>query len=123
VTAQEFAEIRRGVLHLHRLLVEIERRDYERAHGRLSAGGLLHNLIHDASFAWLKPLTTLLAQMDEIMDEPPEEAGMKASVDELRSLLRPESPVSDFQQRYAALLQQEPDLVVAHGTVVRSISK
>src|SRR5690349_14661968 len=123
MTSEEFAAIRREVLHLHRMLVEIERRDYERAHGRVSAGALLHNLIHDASFAWLKPLTTLIAQMDELMDEPLDEAGMKASVDELRALLRPDAAGNDFQQRYGALLQQEPDLVVAHGSLVRSITK
>ena len=121
MTAAQFTEVRRQVLHLHRMLVEIERRDYERAHGRLSPAALLHNLIHDATFAWLKPLTTLIAQMDELMDEPLEEAGMKASVGELRALIRPDAEGNDFQRRYAALLQQEPDLVVAHGSVVRSI--
>jgi len=109
------------VLHLHRLLVEIERRDYERAHGRLSAGALLHNLIHDVTFAWLRPLTTLIAQMDELMDGPPDEEAMGTSVGELRDLLRPDAEGNDFQKRYAALLQQEPDLVVAHGSLVRAI--
>jgi hypothetical protein len=110
------------VLHLHRMLVEIERRDYERAHGRLSPAALLHNLIHDATFAWLRPLTALIAQMDELMDDPLEEAPMEASVGELRKLLRPFAEGSDFQRRYAALLQQEPDLVVAHGSLIRIIS-
>jgi hypothetical protein len=123
VNAERFADLRRRALHLHRMLVEIERRDFERAHGRLSAGALLHNLIHDASFAWLRPMSTLIARMDELMDEPDVPEAMKASVAELRELVRPDEGGNEFQQRYAALLQQEPDLVVAHGSLVSAIAK
>lgn len=121
MTAQEFAGIRRHLLALHRTLVEIERRDFERAHGRQSAAALLHNLIHDVTFAWLRPLTAILAQIDEVSESPEAEEAMKASVTELRDLVRPDDAGSDFQRRYAALLQQHPELVVAHGALVRSL--
>jgi len=121
VTAAEFAEIRRQVLALHRTLVEIERRDFERAHGRQSPAALLHNLIHDVTFAWLRPLTAVIAQIDEVSESPDAEGAMKASVRELRALVRPDEGGNEFQQRYAALLQQHPELVVAHGNLTRAI--
>jgi len=121
MTAREFAEIRRQVLALHRTLVEIERRDFERAHGRQSPAALLHNLIHDVTFAWLRPLTAILAQIDEVAESPEAETAMKASVAELRDLVRPDEAGSEFQRRYAALLQQHPELVVSHGALVRSL--
>jgi hypothetical protein len=42
-------------------------------------------------------------------------------VAELRDLVRPDENGSDFQRRYAALLQQHPELVVAHGALVRAL--
>jgi len=121
MTAREFAAVRRQVLALHRTLVEIERRDFERAHGRQSPAALLHNLIHDVTFAWLRPLTAILAQIDEVSESPEAEAAMKASVTELRDLVRPDEAGNEFQRRYAALLQQHPELVVSHGALVRSL--
>ncbi|HET9952345.1 MAG TPA: hypothetical protein VFS09_11190 [Candidatus Eisenbacteria bacterium] len=121
MTAREFAEVRRQVLALHRTLVEFERRDFERAHGRQSPAALLHNLIHDVTFAWLRPLTAILAQIDEVSESPEAEEAMAASVAELRDLIRPDEAGSDFQRRYAALLQQHPELVVAHGALVSAL--
>ena len=121
MTAREFAEIRRQVLALHRTLVEIERRDFERAHGRQSPAALLHNLIHDVTFAWLRPLTAMLAQIDEVSESPEAEEAMKVSVAELRDLVRPDEAGNDFQRRYAALLQQHPELVVSHGALVSAL--
>ena len=121
MTPREFAAVRRQVLALHRTLVEIERRDFERAHGRQSPAALLHNLIHDVTFAWLRPLTALLAQIDEVTESPEAEEAIKASVAELRELIRPDVAGSEFQQRYAALLQQHPELVVAHGALVGAL--
>ena len=121
----DFSAVRREVLALHRELVEVERRDYERAHGRLGPAELLHHLLHDATFAWLKPLTTVIARMDEAeeLDEPAEaEEAKKAVIAELRDLLRAREDGNDFQRRYAALLQIEPGLALSHGRLNRSIS-
>ena len=134
MTTADFGAIRHQILALHRGLVEIERQDYERANGRLSPAEFLHHLLHDATFAWLKPLTALIAQMDEadeIDDRAQAEEAKAAVLVELRALLRSGSGVDgggarangDFQDRYQALLQQEPGLVVEHGKLVQAISR
>ena len=99
---------RTALLALHRTLVEAERRDYEKAHGRVSGGDFLQALIHDQAFAWLAPLTRLIARVDEVEDA----ATVLAAIRALLSL-RPEG--SEFQRRYAQRIDQDPDIAVAHG--------
>ena len=61
-------EISRRLLRLHRILLDRERHAYETRHGAVSPGDLLRLLLHDEHFAWLRPLSMLIAQMDEAVD-------------------------------------------------------
>ena len=90
---RSLSEVRRNLLHLHKTLIDAERRDYERVNGRVSDGQFLNALAGDPALAWLKPMTTLLASLDELIDD-------KA-----------------FQRRYAEILQRSPEAVLAHGRV------
>lgn len=105
-------ELRRRLLELHKALVDVERESYERGRGRMTDGEFLKALIDDPAFAWLAPLTALIAGLDE--DEVPVEH--KA---ELKRLLKPDELGSAFQRRYHEILQRSPDALVAHGAVVR----
>jgi hypothetical protein len=99
-----------------------ERRDYERSHGRLENAAFLKVLMEDTQFAWLKPLTALIVQMDEALQE--DNAGvqtMDALAGQLRSLLTPDDHGSAFQQRYGEVLQRSPDIVVEHGRTLRAL--
>ena len=120
------APTRIALLALHRALVEGERRGYERAHGRVSGGDFLQVLIHDPAFAWLEPLTRLIARLDELDDaeaegaQPEAAAGVLAAIRALLSL-RPEG--SEFQRRYAERIDQDPDLAVAHGIMLAELRR
>ena len=110
-------ELRRRLLELHKVLVDVEREGYERARGRMTDGEFLKALIDDPAFAWLAPLTALIVRLDELGagDLPAE---YKA---EIRRLLKPDDLGSAFQRRYHELLQRSPDALVAHGAVVRAL--
>ena len=115
------APTRTALLALHRALVEGERSDYEKARGRVSGGDFLQALIHDPAFAWLTPLTRLIARLDELEDPEAEGAQPEAAetvLADIRALLslRPEG--SDFQRRYAERIALDPNLAVAHGMVL-----
>ena len=122
------ASTRPALLALHRALVEGERRDYEKAHGRMHGGDFLQLLIHDPAFAWLAPLTRLIARLDELEDagaapeaegaQPEDAHNALAAIRELLSL-RPEG--SEFQRRYAERIDRDPDLAVAHGIVLAEL--
>lgn len=107
--------IRENLLELHRVLVEEERRAYERAHGKTSAGQFLDVLVNDEDFAWLKPLTALIVALDD------DEVDHASWAERARTMLRPDAEGGPFQRRYDALVQRSPELVVAHGATMRAL--
>jgi hypothetical protein len=90
------------------------------------AGNLevLRLAIEDPWFAWLRPLTALIAAMDEALqdDSPEAEARVAPIMAETAALLRPDENGSDFQQRYDEFIQRAPDVAVAHGRLMRVLS-
>jgi hypothetical protein len=113
-------ETRRALLALHRALVERERRDYEKIHGRVSDGEFLQGLIYDPAFAWLKPLTTLIVRLEDLYDEG-KEVDAAAALAALRELLTLAPERSEFHRRYAERVDQDPDVAVAHGVAITRI--
>ncbi|HLQ02346.1 MAG TPA: hypothetical protein VK143_08630 [Burkholderiales bacterium] len=114
--------IRHDLLDLHRALIGGEREDYERAHGRLADGEFLEALVNDPAFAWLSPLTALIVRLDELLeDEAPQPAAHDDCVAQIRKLLTPDPGGSEFQRRYAQVLQRRPDVVFAHGKTIRAL--
>lgn len=108
-------ELRRRLLELHKVLVDVERDGYERARGRMTDGEFLRALIDDPAFAWLAPLTAFIARLDEL-----ESADIPAEYRaEAKRLLKPDDLGSAFQRRYHEILQKSPDALVAHGAVVK----
>src|SRR4051794_30596194 len=55
---------------VHGALLDATRREYEQAHGPVkSPGTLLHLVLHDESFSWLRPLSELMTRLDTLTDE------------------------------------------------------
>ena len=107
--------LRGALLELHRTIVSIEREDHERKAGSANAGEFLRLLVEDEAWAWLRPLSALIVQMDE------GEAREEALVAETRQLLKPDPHGAPFQQRYAWLLERSPEVAYAHGQVMRAL--
>jgi hypothetical protein len=54
------------LLDLHKQLLDLVRADYEREHGPIGGPGPLLQLVtQDPAFAWLRPLSMLLVEMDD----------------------------------------------------------
>lgn len=115
--------MRRELLDLHRTLVDAERRDYERARGRMTDRAFLQALISDPALSWLNPLTSLIVRLDELLeDETPQSAAqLDDCIAELRKLLKPDAQGQGFQRKYEDALQRSPEVVVAHGKVMRAL--
>lgn len=117
--------VRDAVLTLHRALLETERLAWERMNGRTVGNvELLHLAIEDPWFTWLRPLTALIAAMDEaLVDDTPEADGRVGPIlAEAGSLLHPDENGSDFQQRYHEFVQRAPNVAVAHGRLIRTLA-
>lgn len=113
-------QLRRALLRLHKALLDDERVSYERVHGRIASNGeFLQLVLGHAWFAWLRPLSQLVAQIDELGEEenasaPAEITVLMASV---RTLITPTEEGDGFGRHYYDALQREPDVVLAHAAV------
>jgi hypothetical protein len=123
----QLREVRQSLLHLHKALLESEREIYERRHGRIETNyRFLELLMHDPWFDWLHRLSELIVQIDEMLDaeEPPGKRSVDGVIDQAKGLLAPaEDGSGEFQRKYFAALQESPEVVLAHGEVVKILDK
>src|SRR5678809_888209 len=90
---QQLEEVRRGLLRVHKALLEDARIRYEREQGRIEgSGALLQLVLNDPWFAWLHPLSGLVVQIDELLasDEATLADG-EALLNQARGLIRPDA--------------------------------
>lgn len=116
-------EFREALLRLHKTLLDWERANYERVHGRQSSNAMLDALLKDPQFAWLRFVSQLIVRIDEILDDkiPPEQGDLEAIVAHVRDLTSPNETGSAYEQRYFTALQEHPDAVFAHRDLVQLI--
>ncbi len=108
----------RALLRLHKALLDDERVSYERVHGRISTNGeFLQLVLNDAWFAWLRPLSQVIAKVDELSEEhePSTSEGISALLISVRTLLIPAEAGEGFSRQYHDALQRSPDVVLAHA--------
>jgi hypothetical protein len=119
-TLSRLYDLRRGLLHLHKTLLEMERADFERDFGRLTSGELLQLVLNHAQFAWLRQISALVVQMDEMLaaEEPATQNDVEGLLAQAR-LLFTSSTDEAFRAKYQAALQREPAAVVAHAEVTK----
>ena len=113
------AELRTLLLQLHKTLIDWQRAEYERVHGRLQASQLLNIMFNDAEFAWLRSMSGLIVRIDEALEVKPKKEPIESGplVAGARELVAPE-PGSPYAQRYHAALQELPDAVLAHRDLI-----
>jgi hypothetical protein len=110
----------RALLRLHKALLDDERVSYERVHGRIpSSGAFLQLVLGDAWFAWLRPLSQVMAELDELGEEDKSSDGLDTAtlIASIRTLLTPAEEGTGFGRHYYEALQREPDVVLAHAAV------
>jgi len=121
VTSQTLRDLRRGLLGLHKTLLDQETSAYEAARGSVTRGELLQLVINHEQFAWLHTISELIVRIDEMLSpkEPTLEADAQALLTQAKMLLTPSETGDQFQRRYYAALQSEPDAVLAHREVMQ----
>ena len=127
-TRDSLKVLRQGLLRLHKTLLDLERRDYERARGRISNSyEFLQLVLKDPWFDWLHRLSELIVQIDETLDPnsetPATEADATALMERAKALLAPAETGSQFQKNYFLALQQSPDVVLLHSEVMRLLGR
>ena len=116
--------VAQALLPLHKSLLDVTRADYEREHGRVPGPGMLFQLVvRDPFFAWLRPMSGLMALIDEILDD--EEQFARAREADLRE--RVEVLIVEgshpFAVKYLEILQVEPEVVLHHAALRKALSQ
>ena len=129
LTREALKDLRFGLLRLHKLLLDLERRDYERSRGPIgNSYEFLQLALKDPWFDWLHRLSELIVQIDESLDSrdsetPLTEDDAKALLERAKTLLAPSESGTQFQKNYFLALQQSPDVVLLHSEVMRLLGR
>src|SRR6266850_6857039 len=98
-TSQLMKDLRRGLLRLHKILLDQERAVYEREHGTVSSGEMLQLVINHEQFAWLHSISELIVSIDELLDvdEPLTNQDAKLLRNQVGTLLKPSETGNAFE--------------------------
>jgi len=113
--AEDLAALRPHLLDLHRRLLEAERVDLERYGGRLTGAEFLQIASQSFRLAWLRPLSELIAAIDEALDadgtepaaETPEPEGEEAGAARTPENLGAECGVCAQERRSLAIIHAQ----------------
>src|SRR5208282_5621295 len=64
---QKLVALRQALLRLHKSLLEMERRSYQKQHGAVSAGELFRLVVDDPQFSWLHNISEFVVRIDEAL--------------------------------------------------------
>jgi hypothetical protein len=118
---QKLIALRLALLRLHKTLLEMERRDYERVNGHVSAGELFRLVVDHEQFSWLHKLSEFVVRLDETLSGQtsvtPEET--HGAIMLARKMFTPTEAGDAFQKRYFDAIQRDPAVVMEHAELAR----
>jgi hypothetical protein len=115
-TAPSLQELSHALRGLHKALLDAELDNFPMAR---SAAHRLGLVIDHPSFAWLRPLSELIVEIDELADSkegpPPSVHHFPEAVERL---IGPTPPAhGEFRSHYLEYLQLAPDVAIATGAI------
>lgn len=113
---EKLEKISQSLKRVHKHLLENEKVAAEiRLGHKLGPLDFFNLITKDESFQWMKPLSALMAEIDEFIDET--ENVTEADVSGIRNrvdfILR--DPSSKVASRYLQYLPQDPEFILAHA--------
>ena len=119
---QRLRDVNIRVTRLHKVLLDRQHQTYEAEYGPVMPVELLQLLLTSEEFAWLRPLSRLMARIDEALDDDSETSRttVEGLFREIHGLLR-SGRDGAFETRYRDALQESVDVVIAHADVVRAL--
>ncbi|HEY5952178.1 MAG TPA: hypothetical protein VIV40_42060 [Kofleriaceae bacterium] len=112
---------RHRLIALHKAIIDAERVDLERVEGRLTGGAMLQRLVSDSRFAWLRALSEVIVRFDELLEAETLDDAEGCITTALRLLTPGEGVADAFHTEYARLLQDSPDVVMAHAAATGAL--
>ena len=117
-------EIRERLLALHKALFDVQRLWYEKDNGRFEAGEMLQLAAYHPAFAWLRPVSLLIVEIDEKLLDKENLLTLDdvtKVLDDTRGLVLGEAGGDEFQMNYARGLAN-PDILIARSRLAQLLS-
>lgn len=124
--ADRLPVVRQLLGRLHQALIAAERNELEQEQGQVGAGELLHRLVEDERFAWLRPMGQTVAKLDARLIEAdragtpvPERVARELLYDVRRVVSRTTGLHAGW--RYADWVKRDPEIVLAHSALSNAL--
>jgi hypothetical protein len=121
---QNLVALRQALLRLHKSLLDMERRNYERLYGPVTAGELFRLVVDDPQFSWLHNISEFVVRIDEALASQTgvTESDSHVAVSLARKIFAPSESGDGFQKKYFDAIQRDPSVVMEHAALVRLFS-
>lgn len=118
---QKLVALREALLQIHKSLLEMERRSYEKEHGAVNAGELFRLVVDNAQFSWLHNISEFVVRIDEALasEEGVTETDSHVAISLARKIFAPSETGDGFQRKYYDAIQKDPAVVMEHAQLAR----
>jgi hypothetical protein len=118
---QKLVALREALLRLHKSLLEMERRAYEKQHGVVTPGELFRLVVDDAQFSWLHNISEFVVRIDEALtsEKSVTDADSHVAISLARKIFAPSESGDGFQKKYYDAIQRDPSVVMEHAELAR----
>jgi len=118
---EKLVALRMALLRVHKTLLDMERREYERENGPVNTGELFRLVIDHAQFDWLHNISEFVVRIDETLaaKEPVAPEYTIAAISLARKMFVPSESGDGFQKKYFHAIQQDPAVVIGHAELAR----
>lgn len=122
---ENLKEIRNELLSLHKTLMDIEKENYEAQFGKVSPNQLLQLLFDNENFTWLRTISILVVEIDEMLADKKgvDEAFAKSLLKKTESLFDESEEFSDFKTKYKVNLDTESSVGKHHQRLLDLLEK
>jgi hypothetical protein len=116
-------DISKNLLPLHRALINAARDDYTFAFGEeVTPNQLLQLIQADPFFEWIKPVTSLIVDIDEMARVDFEASDFDAIAERVERLFGAKVEAG-FAEKYVPILQRDVEVAIAHAALRPVIGK
>jgi hypothetical protein len=118
---QKLVGLREALLRIHKSLLDMERRDYEKEHGVVNTGELFRLVVDNPQFAWLHNISEFVVRIDENLasEEGVNDTDAHVAITLARKIFAPTETGDGFQKKYFDAIQKDPAVVIEHAQLVR----
>jgi hypothetical protein len=118
---EKLIALRLALLRVHKTLLDMERREYERANGKVSVGELFRLVIDHQQFGWLHNISEFVVRLDETLagENPVTPEDVRTAISLARKMFAPSESGDAFQKKYYDAIQLDPAVVIDHAELAR----